>query len=263
MIFAWLRRRRRRALLEAPMPTLWPGYLEHNVAFWGWLDDSERKQILDITRVLVAEKDWAGGAGLEVTDEMRVTIAAQAALLLLGLKHNYFENVQTIVIYPEGYRLPRARAGATFLGEEQVPVLGHARMGGAVVLSWRSALSGGQSATDGHNLVFHEFAHKLDMKDGVVDGTPPLPNTITGARWFKVMTRAYQQLRRQAARGRKQVLDLYGATDVAEFFAVATESFFEQPLALEAKQPELYAVLKDYFGQDTAARLARRRRVSS
>jgi Mlc titration factor MtfA (ptsG expression regulator) len=263
MIFAWLKRRRRRALLETPLPATWIGHLERGFALWAWLDDDERRRLLDITRILVAEKDWEGGGGLEVTEEMQVVIAAQAALLLLGLEHTYFHNVQTIVVYPESYRLPRSNRASPYLAEEHVPVLGHARMNGGVVLSWRSALMGGKSATDGHNLVYHEFAHKLDMKDGVIDGTPFLPKRLLGGRWFSVMSKEFKRLKRQKASGRSQVLDFYGATDVAEFFAVATESFFEEPLKLEEKNPELYGVLKDYYHQDPAARLARRRRVSS
>ncbi|MEZ4472772.1 MAG: M90 family metallopeptidase [bacterium] len=263
MIFEWLRNRRRRALLEGPVDPSWIGYIERNVALWGWLDDGERRHLLDITRVIVAEKDWEGGGGLLMTPEIEVTVAAQAALLLLGLKHDYYRNVDSIIVYPAGYRLPRGRVGMSFLEAEHVPVLGHASPYGPVVLSWRSTLSGGRNATDGRNLVFHEFAHKLDMKDGVVDGTPPLLKRVSGPRWFKVMTKEYRRLQQQAKTGREKVLDLYGATNVAEFFAVATEAFFEESVRLEADHPDLYGVLRDYFGQDTAARLSRRRRQSS
>ena len=254
MIFQWLKRRRRRALFAEPIPADWGGWLRENVAAWRHLTDAERAKLLDITRVLIAEKDWEGCGGLTMTDEIKVTIAAQAGLLLLGLPHDYYPNVHTILVYPSGYRLP--------LGDDRPgepvhrPVLGHASMGGPVVLSWRSAMAGGVNAKDGRNLVFHEFAHTLDMLDGAVDGTPPLLRRQR-QRWFDIMTAEYEALR---ARRRAKVIDLYGATNVAEFFAVIVESFFEQPDRLRRHHDELYAVLKDVFGQDPAAILARRAR---
>ena len=254
MIFQWLKRRRRRALFAEPLPADWPVWLRKNVAAWRYLSDRERAALLDIIRVLIAEKDWEGCAGLVMTDEIKVTIAAQAGLLLLGLKHDYYPNVHTILVYPSGYRLPHSdgRPGEPV----HRPVLGHASMGGPVVLSWRSAKSGGVDATDGRNLVFHEFAHKLDMLDGTVDGTPPLLRRQR-RQWFTVMTREFEVLQK---RHRKKVIDLYGATNVAEFFAVIVESFFEQPERLRRFHEELYAVLMDVFGQDPGAILARRAR---
>lgn len=236
------------------MPAEWPGWLRENVAAWRHLTDSERAALLDIIRVLIAEKDWEGCGGLTMTDEIKVTIAAQAGLLLLGLTHDYYPNVHTILVYPAGYRLPQSdgRPGEPI----HTPVLGHASMGGPVVLSWRSAKSGGLNAKDGRNLVFHEFAHKIDMLDGTVDGTPPLKRR-QHRQWFAVMTREFEVLRE---RRRKKVIDLYGATNVAEFFAVIVEAFFEQPDRLARYHAELYAVMMDVFGQDPRAILARRAR---
>ncbi|MGK0362659.1 MAG: Mlc titration factor MtfA (ptsG expression regulator), partial [Bradymonadia bacterium] len=236
-------------------PAQWPRWLRKNVAAWRHLTDPERGALLNIIRVLVAEKDWEGCGGLTMTDQIKVTIAAQAGLLLLGITHDYYPNVHTILVYPNAYRLPQSdgRPGEPM----HRPVLGHASMRGPVVLSWRSAKAGGLAAKDGRNLVFHEFAHKLDMLDGVVDGTPPLLRRQQRA-WFAVMTREFEALRKQR---RKTVIDLYGATNVAEFFAVIVESFFEQPDRLARAHAELYAVLLDVFGQDTRAILARRART--
>lgn len=255
MIFQWLKRRRRRALFAEPIPTEWRPWLHENVAAWRHLTDAERVRLLDITRVLIAEKDWEGCGGLRMSDRIKLTIAAQAGLLLLGLDHDYYPNVHTILVYPAGYVLPQSdgRPGEPI----HRPVLGHASMGGPVVLSWRSAKAGGLNAKDGRNLVFHEFAHKLDMLDGTVDGTPPLRRRHHRA-WFKIMTREFEALQRRRS---KKVIDLYGATNVAEFFAVVVEAFFEQPSRLARFHAELYAVMVDVFGLDPRAILARRART--
>lgn len=259
MIFQWLKRRRRRALLAEPPPAEWFGYLSENVGYWRYLTDDERGRLLDIVRILVAEKDWEGCAGLVMTPAIKVSVAAQAGLLVLGLRENDYPNVHTILVYPQGYHLPQSdgRPGEA----THVPVLGHAQVGGPVVLSWRSARAGGRDATDGRNLVFHEFAHKLDMLDGVVDGTPPLLRRQSKA-WFTVMTREFAALQAREQRGqRRKVLDLYGATNVAEFFAVVVEAFFEQPRRVERFHPELYEVMRDVFNLDPGVILTRARRV--
>lgn len=254
MIFRWLKRRRRAGLLEGPAPDGWAACLHRNVAYWRQLSDPERAQLMDIVRVLVAEKDWEGCGGLEMTDDIRVSVAGQAGLLLLGLQHDYYPNVHSILVYPQGYKLPQSDGRP---GEAQhVPVLGHAQMGGPVVLSWRSSLAGGRDAKDGRNLVFHEFAHKLDMLDGAIDGTPPL-HRRQARRWYAVMTKEYAALQK---RRRRKVIDLYGTTNVAEFFAVVVEAFFEQPERVERFHPELFGVMRDVFGQDPAAILARKAR---
>lgn len=254
MIFRWLKTRRRRGLLEGPPPQGWADHLHRNVAYWRHLADPERARLMDIVRILVAEKDWEGCGGLAMTDEIKVSVAGQAGLLLLGLAHDYYPNVRSILVYPQGYTLPQSDGRP---GEAQhVPVLGHAQLGGPVVLSWRSTLAGGRDATDGRNLVFHEFAHKLDMLDGVIDGTPPLLRR-EARRWFAVMTREYAAL--QTRRSRK-VIDLYGTTNVAEFFAVVVEAFFEQPDRLERFHPELFELMGDVFKLNPAAILARKAR---
>lgn len=253
-MFAWWRRRRRRRLLATPPPGDWPAILDRDVAVWRGLDDDERRRLFEITRVLVAEKSWEGCGGLALTEAMCVALAAQAGLLLLNLRHDYYANVDSVLVYPDTYVLPGAPASLDGEPRDRRPVLGTAHHGGPVVLSWRSALHGGRDARDGRNLVFHEFAHKLDMADGLVDGTPPLAGRGQLADWVKVMTREYADLRRRAARGRSSFLDHYGATNVAEFFAVATEHFFEQPRQMRRRHPALYGVLRGYYQQDPAAR---------
>jgi Mlc titration factor MtfA (ptsG expression regulator) len=252
MIFGWWARRRRLKRLAKPVPEAWATLLERDLEHWSRLTDDDRARLLDIARVLMAEKRWEGCGGLDLTETMRLTLAVQAGTLLLGLDHDYYRNVQSVLVYPHGYELPQ-RHEMGILAPSQRAVLGHAQLRGPVVLSWRSALAGGRDADDGRNLVYHEFAHKLDMLDGAVDGTPPMGDRRALARWIAVMTEAYESLKADAARGRASLLDHYGATDVAEFFACATETFFEKPRQMEEKAPALYGVLRGFYGQHPAS----------
>ncbi len=252
MIFGWWARRRRLKRLAKPVPETWAAHLERDLEHWSRLTDDDRARLLDIARVLMAEKRWEGCGGLDLTETMCLTLAVQAGTLLLGLDHDYYRNVQSVLVYPHGYEIPQ-RHEMGILAPSQRAVLGHAQLRGPVVLSWRSARAGGRDADDGRNLVYHEFAHKLDMLDGAVDGTPPMGDRRALARWIAVMTEAYESLKADAARGRASLLDHYGATDVAEFFACATEAFFEKSRQMEEKAPALYGVLRDFYGQNPAS----------
>lgn len=254
MIFAWLERRRRAALLADPAPPEWAETLSREYELFDRLDPDAQRRLIDIARVLVAEKSWEGAGGFEVDDRAQVLVAAQAALLLLGIEHDYYPNIDSVVIYPAGYRLPGGHTDeAGVVHASPRAVLGTAHGLGAVVLSWRDARRGGADADDGRNLVYHEFAHALDMLDGVVDGTPSLPDRAAYRTWFEVMTRYYERLIEAAERGRKTLLDTYGATNVAEFFAVATEAFFEKPRQMQRKLPDLYDTLRLFYRQDPTA----------
>ena len=218
------------------------------------LSERDRARLRDDLRVLVAEKNWEGCGGLEMTDEIKVTIAAQAAILLLGIEHDYFARVQSILVYPTGFRSPEGWTRPDGVIDLSVGALGQAWYDGPVVLAWDSVLEGGRDPRDGLNVVLHEFAHQLDYLDGLADGTPLLRRKGDYARWQEVMTREFERLKAEAGSGTARVLDAYGATDHAEFFAVATEAFFEKPREMCSRHPELYAVLCDYYGQDPAAR---------
>lgn len=256
MIFSWLERRRRAALLATPAPPEWAETLHREYELFGRLDPEARAKLVDIARVLVAEKSWEGAGGFDCDDPVKVVVAAQAALLLLGVEHDYYDNIDSVVIYPAGYRIPGGRVGpgGLIVDTADRAVLGTAHATGAVVLSWRSARSGGADADDGRNLVYHEFAHALDMLDGVIDGTPPLPDRQTYRTWFEVMTKYYERLVAAAEQGRRgTLLDTYGATNVAEFFAVATEAFFEKPRAMQKRLPDLYRTMQLFYRQDPAS----------
>lgn len=258
MVFDWLfrplRHRARRALLAEPFPAAWLPVLER-LPFYRGLDAAGQERIRDNLRVLIAEKNWEGCGGLVVTDEMKVTIAAQASLLLLNIEHNFYRDLRSILVYPSAYRtMPKSdEAGVVRAGQAN---LGEAWRGGPVVLSWDAARGGALDPNDGHNLVLHEFAHKLDMKDGLADGTPPLRDRARLREWAATMGAEYRALRAAAADGRATLLDHYGATNPAEFFAVATECFFEKSARMRARHPSLYEALRGYYGQDPAARSA-------
>lgn len=263
MALHFLRERRRRKLLAAPFPAAWEAQLRRNVAHYHWLEPEEQRRLRDLVRIFVAEKRWEGCGGLELTDEMRVTIAAHACLLVLALPNQLYRSVRSILVYPSTVLLPPRRIGSFEVPlapvEGPLPILGEAQHRGPVVLVWDAVQHAGRHPESGHNVVYHEFAHQLDMLDGRADGTPPLHGRAEVERWARVCSREYLALREQAARGVHGLLDPYGATTEAEFFAVATELFFDQPLELRRHHPELYVVLRAFYRQDPAERIAARR----
>jgi hypothetical protein len=254
MLFDWLFRPRRqearRQLLDQPFPEQWQPIVQ-GLPFFRSLDERGQRRIRDDLRVLIEEKDWEGCAGLEMTDEIRVTIAAQASLLLLNIEHEYYKRVKSILVYPSAYKTAPSRDAAGIVREGQVN-LGEAWRRGPVVLSWDATLHGAFDPKDGHNLVLHEFAHKLDMLDGLADGTPPMDSKEQLTQWVRTMSKEFQMLRDAAKSGRATVMDTYGATNSAEFFAVATECFFEKSRKLKQHHPTVYECLKDYYHQDPA-----------
>jgi Mlc titration factor MtfA (ptsG expression regulator) len=255
MLFYWLRQRRRRRLLSQPFPEAWMAFLQDNVTLYNRLSTAEQARLRDDLRIFLAEREWEGCGGLEMTDEIKVTVAALACLLLLGIEHDYFSRVQTILVYPGGYRVEQQEPiGENMTLEGEVDRAGEAHYRGPVVLSWDEVLHDARHPGAGRNLVIHEFAHQLDMLDGAIDGTPPLRDRRQVRRWHKVMSAEYRRLIDEAEEGRPTLLDEYGTENEAEFFAVATECFFNRPVALADEHPRLYTLLRDYFRQDPAAR---------
>jgi MtfA peptidase len=261
-MFGWLDERRRQRILATPFPEPWLRVLERNMAHFGYLDQAERRRLCQLVQVFVAEKDWEGCNGLVLSDEIRVTIAGQACLLVLNLEHVLYSNVETILIYPSTF-IPRRVEESIFaipgVVAPMMPSLGEAHRRGPVILTWDAVRRSGRHPELGHNVVYHEFAHKLDMLDGSVDGVPPLHDRAEHERWERVCKAEYERLRELSDAGREGVLDPYGSTDPVEFFAVVTEAFFDTPLALAEEHPALYEVLSAFYRQDTAARERRRR----
>ena len=197
---------------------------------------------------------FEGCGGLELTDEIKVTIAAQACLLLLHRETDYYPRLITILVYPHAYVAKSVEPiGGGVVLEGETARLGEAWKDGVVVLSWDDVRQGASDLHDGHNVVLHEFAHQLDQQDGSADGAPILEHRSQYVTWARVLSDEYEQLRRDTEQGRKDVLDEYGATNPAEFFAVATECFFEKPIPLRRKHPQLYEELKAYYRQDPAS----------
>lgn len=229
---------------------------------FGYLDAAERGRLSDLIQLFIHEKYWEGCGGLALTDQIRVSIAGQACLLILNLEHQLYANVETILVYPSTVvprRVEEPMFSSPNIVPESVAVLGEAHRHGPVILTWDAVRRSGRHPELGHNVVYHEFAHKLDMLDGAVDGVPPLNDRAAYARWNKVCTAEYERLRELSAAGHEGLLDAYGSTDEAEFFAVATEAFFDSPFELAARHPALYEVLSAFYRQDTAARERRAR----
>ena len=257
-MFGFLRKRRRARIRSQQFPPEWVRIIEQNVPMYSRLPPEDQEELRRKMLVFLAEKNFEGAGGLEMTDLIRVTIAAQACILLLRLDDDdYYPRLRSIVVYPSAYRVPRGQEGEV-VHEGHAVHLGESWGHGAVVLSWSSARRGAADPRDGQNVILHEFAHQLDQEDGSADGTPELEQWAFYAPWARVLSEHYLALRRSAKKGGKTVLDKYGATNEAEFFAVATEAFFERPTLLQARHPELYEELARYFGQDPAGSAALR-----
>ena len=242
---------RRRRLLARPVPSEWSGYLEKNVALYRILPADLRDQLHRHMQVFLGEKDFEGCGGLVVTVEMRVTVAAQACLLLLNRPTGYFPGLNAILVYPSAYVVESTRRdGYIQLPDEREIHLGESWSNGTLVLSWSDVHNTAHDLRDGHNLVLHEFAHQLDTEDGSGDGIPILEQQSQYFHWAEVLNREYQHLVKQTRLGKKDVIQAYGATNPAEFFAVATEAFFEKPILMHRKHPELYEELKSFYKID-------------
>ena len=248
----WGRRRRVRAALARAFPDEWRHLLEERWAQWRTLDTAERAHLEDLIRVLLVDRYWEATRGFRLTAQMRVLIAALATLPILGLDIDYYRRVTSIIVAPSTVRLEGPRpAGNGLYTDEPEAIIGQAAHEGPVIIAWDAAEEQAARPESGRNVVYHEFAHKLDMLGGAVDGTPPLDSSAAYHRWVEVCTLEYERLRRGEA---GDLLDPYGAENPGEFFAVITETFFCQPLPLEAEKPALYSVLRDFYRQDPAGR---------
>jgi Mlc titration factor MtfA (ptsG expression regulator) len=260
LLAAWLlpKLRLRRALARPLAPHL-VAILERNLAQYAGMDAQQRLRLQRMVQQFLHEKSFVGCAGLEITDEMRVTIAAQACMLLLGRVGKFegkgpatlYPSLHAVLVYPGAFLVPRREIDAAgVVTEQRQDLLGESWGDGRVILSWDHVRRAGIDETPSHNVVLHEFAHQLDSESGSTNGAPYLGSTERYRSWSEVLSRNFAELRRDAMWGQRGVLDHYGASSPAEFFAVATESFFEQPHALAARHPELYAEFERYFRVD-------------
>lgn len=250
-----LKRRRRERLRAAPFPAAWREIIERNVPLFARLCEEDQRELLGHVQVLLAEKHFEGCGGLELTDEIRVTVAAQASVLLLHRDTDYYPHLTSILIYPAAYVATETRPVDGGIWEEGDDArLGHtSRELRALVLAWEDALHGARTADDGENVVFHEFAHQLDFEDRVANGTPLLESRPQYVSWARVLGDEFEALRRASRDGEDTLLDQYGATSPTEFFSVATEFFFERPRELRDKHSALYEELRSFYRQDPAS----------
>src|SRR5437867_7525374 len=252
MIFEFLKQRRQRRLRARPFPKEWLKLIQRHVVFFPKLSAMDRAELLGHIQVFLAEKRFEGCGGLVITDEVRVTIAAQACLLLLHRRTDYFPGLLTILVYPLTYMVEEKRPiGEHVWQEGTVTRLGETgRRMGSLVLSWGAVKHGAADPSDAKNVVLHEFAHQLDYENNAADGVPGLATREQQLAWSEVMRSEFASLRAADESGIPTLLDTYGATDPVEFFAVSVEAFFERPWALRARHPKLYAELQRYFNQD-------------
>jgi Mlc titration factor MtfA (ptsG expression regulator) len=248
-----LKRRRREKIRARPFPADWLGILNRNFPRYARLSPEDQEELRGTIQVFLAEKRFEGAAGLAITDEIRVTIAAQACFLLLHRETDVYPGLYSIIVYPHEYVARHQQRGEAGLLDEGVQVrLGETAARGALVLSWDGAVRGASDVHDCHNVVFHEFAHQLDAESGGFDGAPLLPRRSMYIAWARVLSQEFSALRRNAFRHEPTDLDPYGATNPAEFFAVVTECFFQHPHQMKKHHPELYAELQEFYRQDPA-----------
>jgi Mlc titration factor MtfA (ptsG expression regulator) len=254
------KKRRRARLRNAPFPSEWIAILRRNVPYYRRLTPAEQAELCGHIQVFLHEKRFEGCGGLEVTEEMRLTIAGQACTLLLNRESDYFPGMQTIFLYPRYFQVREKRSmpDGTVL-EEDEEFEGESWERGPVVLAWDEVKRDAADPDDGYNVVLHEFAHQLDGESGAEDGVPPLKNHSMYESWARIMRREYERLRDEVDHDRPHLIDSYGASSPEEFFAVVTEAFFEVPRALQRRHGELYELLKRYYKQDPAGRIEPRR----
>ena len=253
---------RRKKLRSAPFPEQWLRIIQDRCPFYRRLSDDDRRELQGHIQVFLAEKQFEGCGGFVIEEEHKVCIAAQACLLLLHRETDYYPDLRTILVYPTTFIVSTTRpVGGGVMHERQESRLGESWSHGAIVLAWDAVCSGMAEPDSGHNVVLHEFAHQLDYEDGFADGAPLLGygESLSVRRrryteWSRVMQEEFQRLRARAQRGEPDVMREYGATNPAEFFAVATESFFGKPRELREQHPALYEQMSWFYRQDPAGK---------
>jgi Mlc titration factor MtfA (ptsG expression regulator) len=242
--------KKRKTLLASDFPQDWMFFIDKNIHLYSCFPESLKKQLHGLVNVFLDEKKFVGCGGQEITDEIKVTIAAQACMLLLNRKTNFYPKLKTIYVYPHTYVAKGLMNDGGLIVEGKSVRLGESWQNGPVVLTWDSITGGARNIQDGRNVVFHEFAHQLDQEDGDADGAPILENRSSYRTWAAVLGDEYERLCNKTRSRHRSVLNKYGATNPAEFFAVATEAFFEKPKQMHKKSPDLYEELKNYYRID-------------
>ena len=240
---------RRQRIRRQPFPPAWRDILRRRMPAFAQMPADVQLRLKKLAQVLIAEKPFIGCAGLVVTDEMRVLVSVQAALLLLRRGAGYFPQLRQVLIYPGAFVVDRSNAGAAGLvHQERRALAGESWQQGQVLLSWQDVLAGAADPHDGHNVVIHEFAHQLDQESGAANGAPWLREPARRARWAQVLGHEFQALQERLAQEESGLIEPYAATNAAEFFAVVSELFFEKPAELALAHRALFAEFCGYYG---------------
>jgi Mlc titration factor MtfA (ptsG expression regulator) len=250
---------RRRRIAARPFPREWMQFL-NELPVYHRLSADDQAELRRHIAIFIAEKNFEGCAGLVVTDRMKVIISAHSCLLLLHRETDYYPNCTTILVYPDEYIAKGRALGPAGVVVETVGVRAGeswhnafgSQSGGPLVLSWRSVQRGAHCPDDGHNVVFHEFAHQLDGESGAMDGAPLLDRRSNYLAWARVLGEEFSRLHASMRQGLPTLINPYGATNPAEFFAVCTELFFERAAEMKATHPALYEQLQGFYRQDPA-----------
>ena len=252
ILIAYLKRKRARKIMNQEFPEEWEVFLKKNLQLYEKLPKELQKRLQQLIHLIIATKEFEGCKGLEITDEIKVTIAGEAAVLILNKNIiTPYPNLQTILVYPHAYFATSKQSVSGNLTLENLPSarLGESWQYGDVIVAWDHAKQGGRNMDDGHNVVFHEFSHQLDQETGSANGVPPM-DSATFKTWGSVLGHDYLELCKKKSKHKKDVIDSYGATNPAEFFAVATEAFFEKPHQLYKAHEKLFEELKLYYKID-------------
>lgn len=242
---------RRKRLRAQPFSSEWLSILRRRVPYYRLLPPDLQAQLRGHIQVFIAEKQFIGCDGLNITDEMRVTIAAQACLLILNRRTDYYPKLERILVYPGAFMVKKQEIDeAGVLLEYQDALSGESWGDGQVILSWEDAVEDARYFGDGRNVVIHEFAHQLDQEKGEATGAPILTRAEHYQPWSEALGTEFEHLRQQADAELDTLFDYYGAENPAEFFAVITEVFFEQPQEMAQRHPELYRQLKFFYRVD-------------
>lgn len=244
---------RRRRIVAREFPENWTTIVNRRLPFTKLLPDEQRQHYQNLIKLFIADKNFIGCAGQKINDDIRVTIAAQACLLIMNRPETHYQKLRSILVYPSTFVATReVRDDLGLVSVQQHAMLGESWDMGKVVLAWDNVESGVLNLHDGHNVVLHEFAHQLDSESGATNGAPVLRTRGAYKSWAQVFQLEFEQLRKAKFRHKQSLLDEYGATNPAEFFAVATETFFEEGKALRSNHRELYDELASFYHLDPA-----------
>ena len=245
-------RRKRAALMATALSDAQRAIIAEKMPIAAKLPDALRARFEGLVNRFLDEIKFHGAEDFEITNEVRTLIAAQACFLIVNKDNRWFKTLKTIFVYPAAFKSKLKSHDGHVTHENEQVRSGESWSRGQVVLAWDHAAYGAFIDADGHNVVMHEFAHQLDDQTGQTDGAPLLDPDHNAREWGRVFQEAYDRLRSDAASGRGSLLDHYGATKPAEFFAVATEVFFEKPEKLREEEPALYGQLARYYNLDPA-----------